>query len=76
MMSGYQLETSRRKGEGGPNPLPAANSRRRICYRWLPEIRYSWASPGLGSPAAVAEGGRSAELHFATIRQVDPPGLE
>lgn len=42
-----------------PNPLPAANSRRSICFRWCGEIRCSLSSSGLGSPAAVAEGGRS-----------------
>jgi hypothetical protein len=43
-----------------PNPLPPANSRRPFCFRRLSEIRCSLASSGLGSPAAVAEGDRSA----------------
>lgn len=40
------------------NPLPAANSRRPVRFRCLPEIGCSLALSGLGSPAAVAEGGR------------------
>jgi hypothetical protein len=42
------------------NPLPAANRRRPLCLRRLLEIRCSLASSEVGSPAAVAEGGRSA----------------
>jgi len=45
------------------NPLPAANSRRPFCFRRLGEIRCFQALSGLGSPAAVAEGGRSAPRH-------------
>jgi hypothetical protein len=44
------------------NPLPPANSRRPFCFRRLPEMRCSLALSELGSPAAVAEGGRSALL--------------
>ena len=40
------------------NPLPAANSRRPLCFPRLGEIRCSLASSELGFPAAVAEGGR------------------
>ena len=40
------------------NPLPAANSRRLFCFRRPGEVRCSLASSELGSPAAVAEGGR------------------
>jgi len=43
-----------------PNPLPAANSRLPFHLGWLREIRCSLAPWGDGSPAAVAEGGRSA----------------
>jgi hypothetical protein len=42
------------------NKLAPANSRRPLCVRRLPEIRCSSASSRLGSPAAVAERGRSA----------------
>jgi hypothetical protein len=45
------------------NPLPAANSRRPFWFGRLREIRRSLASLGLGSPAAVAEGGRW--VHYA-----------
>src|SRR6266513_17672 len=38
-----------------PKSFPAANSRRPLCFRRLPEIRYSQALLGLGSPAAAAE---------------------
>ena len=37
------------------DPLPAANSRRRFCFRWLREIRGALASSVLGSPAAAAQ---------------------
>jgi hypothetical protein len=40
------------------NPLPAANSRRPFRLLRLWKIRCSLASLGLGSRAAVAEGGR------------------
>jgi len=40
-----------------PNPLPAANSRRPFWFLRLSEILRSLVSSGLGSPAAVAEGG-------------------
>jgi len=43
-----------------PNPLPAVNSRRPFCFRRLRKTRCSQTSSKLGSPAAVAEGGRSA----------------
>ncbi len=43
-----------------PNPLPPANSRRPFRFLRLWEIRCSLASSVLGSPAAVAEGGRWA----------------
>jgi hypothetical protein len=46
-----------------PNPLPAANSRRALCFRRLGEIRCSLTPAELGFPAAVAEGGRSTFLH-------------
>jgi len=46
-----------------PNPLPAANSRRPFCFRRVGEIRCSLASSELGSPAAVAEGGRWITEH-------------
>jgi hypothetical protein len=42
-----------------PNPLPAANSRRPCWIRQLGEIRCSRPWSELGSPAVVAEGGRS-----------------
>jgi hypothetical protein len=48
------------------NPLPAANSRRPFCFRRLWEASCLLASSELCSPAAVAEGGRSA--HKATLR--------
>jgi hypothetical protein len=41
-----------------PNPLPAANSRRPVYFRWQAEIRHCLASLEPGPPAAVAEGGR------------------
>jgi hypothetical protein len=41
-----------------PNPLPAANIRRPFCNWRVGEICCSFASSGLGCPAAVAEGGR------------------
>ena len=43
---------------GLANPLPAANIRRPLCFRRREEICYPLASSELGSPAAVAEGGR------------------
>ena len=48
----------------GSNPLPAANSRRPFRHPRLWGIRCSQTSSGLGSPAAVAEGGRWATLHI------------
>ena len=42
------------------NPLPSANSRRAFRFLRLWEICCSPASSGVGFPAAVAEGGRSA----------------
>jgi len=46
------------------NPLPAANSRRLFCLRRREVIGCSLASAELGSPAAVAEGGRSAKKAY------------
>lgn len=46
------------------NPLPAANSRRPLCFQQLNEIPPPLVSSGLGSPAAVAEGGRHTPLNF------------
>ena len=40
------------------NPLPPANSRSPFRFRRLWKVRCSSASSELGSPAAVAEGGR------------------
>ena len=44
------------------NKLPSVNNRRPFCFRSSPEISYSLAPSDLGSPAAVAEGGRSATM--------------
>ena len=44
-----------------PNPLPAANSRRPLRFQRREETRCCPASLELGSPAAVAEGDRSAQ---------------
>ncbi len=46
----------------GPNQLASANSRRLFCFRWLGMVRCSLASSELGSPAAVAERERWAEM--------------
>src|SRR5206468_5796379 len=43
-------------------PISAANSRRPLCFRRPGEIRCSLAPSELGSPAAVAQGGRSPIL--------------
>jgi len=54
-----------------PNPLPPARSRRRpFCFRRAGEIRCSSASSGLGSPAAVAEGDRSASCPMRTSKMI------
>jgi hypothetical protein len=57
---------------GLANPLPAANSRQPFRFRRLGEFRCSMASSELGSPAAVAEGGRwvlmrSSILHSLAV---------
>ncbi len=44
-----------------PNQLPAANSRRPLRLGRLREIRCSLVPSEVGSPAAVAEGGRSPQ---------------
>ena len=43
------------------NPLPSANSRRPFRSRWPWKFGCFLASAELGSPAAVAEGGRWVE---------------
>ena len=43
-----------------PDPLPAANSRWPVWFKRFGLMRCSLASSEVGSPAAVAEGGRYA----------------
>jgi len=45
---------------GWSDPFPSANSRRRFCFPRRGGIRSSQALSVFASPAAVAEGGRSA----------------
>lgn len=57
------------------NPLPAANSRRPLRHRWLVGVRCSLISSWLGSPAAVAEGGRSSMVR-RSFRVTNPEGWQ
>src|SRR5439155_5241302 len=72
----------KQKGLSESITLPAANSRRLLCFRRLPEIRWHQASSRLGSPAAVAELGSLCRLgvnydkpFVRNYRFVFPPGL-
>src|ERR1039458_7492427 len=49
------------------NPLPSANSRRPFRSRWPWKFGCSLASAELGSPAAVAEGGRYRDMKLHSI---------
>ena len=58
---------NRSRSRKAPNPLPAANSRRPFRFPTSREICCSQASSVLGSPAAVAEGERSAFWRTQTL---------